>query len=92
MEEGRDCCSVLRRSIGVVISLRFLKSVTEVTGGVEGHMQEVRNTAKGEGEGKGGGRERNEVKTPLADPAAVICAKVGSASGDERRMRFMAYL
>lgn len=36
---------------------------------------------------------RNEVKTPLADPAAVICARVGSvASGDDERRRFMAYL
>ena len=55
--------------------------------------RERERVRRGKGKEEKEDEGRNEVKTPLADPAAVICARVGSvASGDDERRRFMAYL
>lgn len=70
------------RSIGVVINLRK-------------RFRPRQSTSKdrsGPGCPRGpGGPPTHEVKTPLADPAAVICHRFGSAS-EPGRSRFMVYL
>jgi hypothetical protein len=84
VEEGRDCCSVLRRSIGVVISLQWHSGSSEsqlprsqvLKKGI--CMCREREGEKGKGEGGEGGRGTQRSKD----------AARGSGGGDLRQGRF----